>query len=117
MALSTWILVIWGVGTFIVMRWGSVPAMLQMYKDNVAKREVYAPYKEPPMPLPFYIFVAVVIAVSWPLLALYKLIWPRGIDYKAKKEARLKQEAEEEAARIKEAERVAREFGLKNPTE
>jgi hypothetical protein len=125
--MTQWILIIWAMGAFVVLRWGSVPAMVNARKRAVAEwerkwpdrydRAHYAAAKTKPAHLWIYLMIAVLIGMCWPFLALYKLIWPRGIDYKAKKEARLKQEAEEEEARIREAERVLREFNLRNPTE
>lgn len=121
MGVEQWILLIWGVGVFVTFRWGSVPAMVQMRKRNQDRHAEYLddedrlPYVDPPAPLPIYIIIAALIALCWPMLVLHKLIWPNGIDAKAKKEARLQQEAEEEEARIKEAERVAREFNLQHP--
>lgn len=123
MSTTQWILLIWGVGAFVTFRWGSVPAVVQMRKRNQDRHAEYLddedrlPYVDPPAPLPIYIIIAALIAFCWPMLVLHKLIWPNGIDAKAKKEARLQQEAEEEEARIKEAERVAREFNLQHPTE
>ena len=61
------------------------------------------------------VVLAIVLALGWPGPALYKLLWPKGIDYKIEKE-KLKQKIKQEhEAAVKEAERIAREFGLSNP--
>ena len=62
-----------------------------------------------------FLTIAILLALTWPVPALYKLLWPKGIDYKIEKE-KLKEKLKADAeAAVKEAERIAREFGLNNP--
>ena len=62
-----------------------------------------------------HVAVAVGLALAWPGFALYRTLWPKGIDYKFEKEKLKEKIKQEREAAVKEAERIAKEFGLNNP--
>lgn len=64
---------------------------------------------------PAFVAIAIGVALAWPGPALYRLLWPKGIDYKFEKE-KIKAQAKKAAEdALKEAERIAKEYGLRNP--
>lgn len=114
-----WIILGYLGAALLTFRFWSMPKERKIYLDSYKEWKIrydrgHAYLSGKPSQFVFVI-IAIGLALGWPGPALYRLLWPKGIDAKAKKEElKAKVRAEFEAS-VKEAERIAREYGLRNP--
>jgi hypothetical protein len=109
-------------GLVAVVRFKAVPEgrrswLEDMKKWEEKKRHTYSKLSSEKPMLALSVIAVIGWSLFWPLWALYRILWPRGVDSKLNKE-KLKAAAEAAAAEaVEEAERVAKLFGLRNPEE
>ncbi len=112
-----WIVLGYLGAALLAFRFWSMPTQRTVYLKDLARWKNYNGYSSMKPWYPSYVLLAVGAALGWPAPALYRLLWPKGIDAKAKKEEMKAKVKEEFDSAVKEAERIAKEFGLKNPEE
>jgi hypothetical protein len=114
-----WIVLGYLTAALLAFRFWSMPqerkTYLERHRDwRVRYDRGHAYLSSKPSPA-VYTIIAIGLALGWPGPAFYRLLWPRGIDYKVEKE-KLKAQAKKAAEdAVKEAERIAKEYGLRNP--